>query len=102
MSASKWPIEKTPVTAGETGQRRHRRARRRHDEAVLQAEIGRLARALVPIGVPHLDARERSSDGRRWDQAGWGRALEDGAGQSAHAIGTRAPGRIGRGSRAGA
>lgn len=52
-----------------------RRAARRHDEAVIQAEVRRLARALRPYGVLHRDALERAAGAEHWRQGGFDSAL---------------------------
>jgi hypothetical protein len=44
--------------------------RSRHDDAVVQAEARRLARALRPYGVLHRDALERVAGAMRW-RDGW-------------------------------
>jgi hypothetical protein len=48
----------------------------RHDEAIIQAEVRRLARALRPFGVLHRDALEQAADARRWHEGGFDSALE--------------------------
>ena len=50
-------------------------AARRHDEAVIQAEVRRLARALQPYGVLHRDALEEAADGRHWYERDFDSAL---------------------------
>jgi hypothetical protein len=40
--------------------------RRRHEEAVIQAEIRRLARALAPYGVLHHDTLEQFAGAQHW------------------------------------
>lgn len=52
-----------------------RRRARRHDSAVIQAEVRRLARALRPYGVLHRDALERSVGAERWREGGFDSAL---------------------------
>ena len=55
---------------------RDRRMARRHDEAIIQAEVRRLARALRPYGVLHRDALEQAADARRWHEGGFDSALD--------------------------
>lgn len=57
----------------ETGQRRGRRdvacvdeRERRHEEAVIEAEVRRLMRAVGPFGVLRRDALERAAGARYW------------------------------------
>lgn len=47
----------------------------RHDEAVIQAEVRRLARALRPYGVLHREALECAAGAWRWQEGGFDRAL---------------------------
>jgi hypothetical protein len=49
--------------------------RRRRDDAVVQAEIRSLARALAPYGVLRRDALERSAGARRWHDGGFDDAI---------------------------
>ena len=53
----------------------HVRQRRRHDEAVVQAEVRRLARALRPFVVLHRAALAREARAERWHEGGFERAL---------------------------
>ena len=48
---------------------------RRHDEAVIQAEVRRLARALGPYGVLQRDALEQAAGALRWREGGFDTAL---------------------------
>lgn len=47
----------------------------RHEEAVIQAEARRLARALRPYGVLPRDTLERVAGASRWHDGGFDRAL---------------------------
>jgi hypothetical protein len=63
------------------GRRRHRPSagehrRRRHEEAVLQAEVRRLARAIQPFGILRRDALAREAGAEHWGQVGFGSALQ--------------------------
>lgn len=64
----------------ETGQRRGRRdvvcaeRERRHEEAVIEAEVRRLMRAVGPFGVLRRDALEGAAGARHWP-AGFDQAL---------------------------
>jgi hypothetical protein len=49
--------------------------RRRHEEAVVQAEVRRLARALAPYGVLHHDTLESFAGARHWHASGFDDAL---------------------------
>jgi hypothetical protein len=49
----------------------------RHDEAVMQAEVRRLARALRPFGILHRDALERVAGAEKWHEGGFDRALRE-------------------------
>ncbi len=51
--------------------------RRRRDEAVIQAEVQRLARALRPYGVLHRDMLERIAGAGRWHDGGFHDALTE-------------------------
>ena len=50
--------------------------RQRHDEAVVQAEIRRLSRALRPYGVLRRDELEHEVGARSWHAGGFGEALD--------------------------
>lgn len=54
---------------------RERGPARRHDEAVIQAEVRRLARALRPYGVLHREALEQAAGASRWHDGGFDSAL---------------------------
>ena len=56
--------------------KRDRRMARRHDEAIIDGEVRRLARALRPYGVLHRDALEQAADARRWHEGGFDSALD--------------------------
>ena len=56
-------------------QRRDQGWRRRHEEAVIQAEVRRLARALAPYGVLHHDTLERFVGAQHWHTGGFDDAL---------------------------
>jgi hypothetical protein len=51
------------------------RSRRRHEDAVIQAEVRRLARALAPYGVLRRDALRRTAGADSWQEGGFDRAL---------------------------
>lgn len=53
--------DKDELAAATAPERRTWSGARRHDQAVIQAEVRRLARALRPGGVSPRDARERSA-----------------------------------------
>jgi hypothetical protein len=50
---------------------------RRHEQAVIQAETRRLAKALKPYGILHRDALERVCGAERWHEGGFDRALHE-------------------------
>jgi hypothetical protein len=52
-----------------------RRTLRRHEDAVIQAEVRRLARALAPYRVLQRDARRRTAGAESWHEGGFERAL---------------------------
>jgi hypothetical protein len=47
----------------------------RHEQAVIQAEMRRLARALRPFGVLHREALKRAAGAEKWHDGGFDRAL---------------------------
>jgi hypothetical protein len=49
----------------------------RHDRAVIQAEIRRLARTLKPFRILHRDALERACGAEKWHEGGFDRALQE-------------------------
>jgi hypothetical protein len=49
----------------------------RHDRAVIQAEIRRLARTLKPYRILHRDALERACGAEKWHEGGFDRALQE-------------------------
>jgi hypothetical protein len=51
------------------------RVRRRHSDAVIQAEVRRLARALAPYRVLGKDALRRTAGADSWRDDGFDRAL---------------------------
>jgi hypothetical protein len=53
---------------GSTGERS--RHRRRHEDAVIQAEVRRLARALGPYRVLQEDTLRRAASAASWDDVG--------------------------------
>lgn len=53
----------------------HRGRIARHDEAVIQAEMRRLARALKPYRILHRDALQRAAGADTWHDGGLDRAL---------------------------
>jgi hypothetical protein len=63
------------------GRGRAKRARRgrgavaRHDEAVIEAEVRRLANTMRPYGVLRRDALERAAGAAGWHQGGFDAAL---------------------------
>lgn len=56
---------------------------KRHSEAVIQAEVRRLARALRPYGVLHRNALERAAGAERWHEGSFDRALSRAVGSGA-------------------
>jgi hypothetical protein len=54
---------------------RYRRLARRHDEAVIQAEVRRLAHALQPFGILRRDSLERVAKATKWHEGGFDRAI---------------------------
>ena len=52
------------------------RVRRRHEDAVIQAEVRRLARALAPYRVLQKDALRRTAGADSWHDGGFDRALD--------------------------
>jgi hypothetical protein len=48
---------------------------RRHDDAVVQAEVRRLARVLRPYGILHRDALEDAVGAARWHEGAFDSAL---------------------------
>jgi len=75
MTASQ-PSKIPARSPGVVAPREHDRdARRRHEEAVIQAEVRRLARALAPYGVLHRNALERLVGAQRWHTGGFDDAL---------------------------
>jgi len=75
MSASRSPVEAIPRSASVTGRRGSRRAHQRYDEAVIQAEVRRLARALAPFGMLHDEMLRRASGGQSSRRGGSDDAL---------------------------
>lgn len=53
----------------------YRVRRSRHEEAVIQAEVRRLARTLKPYRILHRDALERACGAEKWHEGGFDRAL---------------------------
>ena len=51
------------------------RLRRRHEDALIQAEVRRLARALAPYRVLQKDALRRTAGADSWHDDGFDRAL---------------------------
>lgn len=49
----------------------------RHEQAVVQAEIGRLARTLRPYRILHRDALARACGADKWHEGGFDRALQE-------------------------
>jgi hypothetical protein len=63
------------------GRRRYRPSaadarRRRHEEAILQAEVRRLALAIQPFGILRRDLLAREAGAEHWGQVGFGSALQ--------------------------
>lgn len=54
------------------------RSKRRHDEAVIQAEVRRLAAALRPYRILRREALERAAHADRWSRQGFEQALAEG------------------------
>jgi hypothetical protein len=66
----------TPRITGSSDSPRGRsRLRRRHEDAVIQAEVRRLARALAPYRVLQKDALRRTAGADSWHDGGFDRAL---------------------------
>ena len=59
-------------------ERRRERDERLQRDAVIQAEVRRLAHALRPYGVLHRNALERAADAVRWHHGGFDSALDAG------------------------
>lgn len=57
------------------GERPRSRRGTRHDNAVIQAEVRRLARAIAPFGVLHHDSLRDLVDAGRWNEGGFEAAL---------------------------
>lgn len=53
----------------------HRGRVARHEQAVIQAEMRRLARALKPYRILHRDALQRAAGADSWHDGGFDRAL---------------------------
>lgn len=49
----------------------------RHEQAVIQAEMRRLARALAPYRILHRDALRRVAGAERWSEGGFDSALHE-------------------------
>jgi hypothetical protein len=49
----------------------------RHDRAVIQAEVRRLANTLKPYRILHRDALERACGAEKWHEGGFDRALQE-------------------------
>lgn len=47
----------------------------RHDQAVIQAEMRRVARALRPYRILHREALKRAAGAEKWHEGGFDRAL---------------------------
>lgn len=47
----------------------------RHEQAVIQAEMRRLARALRPYRILHRDALKQAAGAEKWHDVGFDRAL---------------------------
>jgi hypothetical protein len=76
MSIAENPAPRGTHHRSETSRRRFDQGvRRRHDEAVIQAEVQRLARALRPYGVLHRDMLERIAGTGSWHEGGFQDAL---------------------------
>jgi hypothetical protein len=55
----------------------YRRRISRHEQAVIQAEMRRLSRALAPYRVLHRDALEEVAQARQWHEGGFDAALRE-------------------------
>ena len=53
----------------------HRARINRHEQAVIQAEMRRLARALKPYRILHRDALQHAAGADSWHDGGFDRAL---------------------------
>lgn len=49
----------------------------RHDQAVIQAEVRRLASCLKPYRILHRDALERACGSENWHEGAFERALKE-------------------------
>lgn len=49
----------------------------RHEDAVVRAEMRRLARTLRPYGILHRKALERACGADKWHEGGFDRALRE-------------------------
>lgn len=47
----------------------------RHDNAIIQAEVRRLSRALAPYGILHRDLLRKAADAESWRDGGFEGAL---------------------------
>lgn len=52
------------------------RRRARHDEAIIQAEVNRLARAIQPFGVMRRESLQKAAGAEHWHDGGFDTALE--------------------------
>lgn len=73
----------TDARLATSGAARGRSLARRHSEAVIQAEVRRLGRALRPYGVLHRNALERVAGAERWHEGSFDRALSRAVGSGA-------------------
>lgn len=49
----------------------------RHEDAVVRAEMRRLARTLEPYGILHRETLERACGADKWHEGGFDRALRE-------------------------
>jgi hypothetical protein len=52
------------------------RRRARHDEALIQAEVNRLARAIQPFGIMGRESPQKAAGAEHWHESGFDSALE--------------------------
>ncbi len=76
MTATNERTGTSRITRSPGSPRGRSRLRRRHEDAVIQAEVRRLARALAPYRVLQKDALRRTAGADSWHDGGFDRALD--------------------------
>ncbi len=71
-------VDVTETPANKNRPKARSRRDLRHDEAVIQAEVRRLARALAPYGVLHRNALKQSAGAEHWHEGTFETALAAG------------------------